>query len=164
MTRTEDKELLELIYRSIQSISAVSFDQLRPKASLNNDLHIYGDDVDEIFEEINKRFPFEWQTFPFGDYFDSEGSRPGQTIEFFLSVLLIPVRIILWWHERIFGSLYGRKLANWLFNLGHLKHPPFTIGQLFAFVKNQTWSKNLEIPDDLDSLDRELADILKKKK
>ena len=163
MNHTEDKELLELIYRSIQSISALSFDQLGPNASLNNDLHIYGDDVDEIFEEINKKFPFEWQTFPFGDYFDSEGSRPGQMIELFLSVLLIPVRIFLWWHERTYGSLYGRKLSNWLFDLGHLKHPPFTIGHLFAFVKNKTWSKNLEIPAELDHLGRELAEILKRK-
>ena len=164
MTLEDDINLLSKIYTSVTEISGVRISQLSYKAAMNNDLHIYGDDVDEIFTEIEKSYPFAWETFPFSHYFVEEGMRFNQLIGVLLRLLFLPIRILFWVHAKKFGPKYYESFISWLDKVDSpYPRTPFTIGHLFAFVKNGSWSESIQIPPNLPEIDNLALNRIKKK-
>ena len=164
MNSEDDITLLKHIYASIVDISGVRISQLNCKVAINNDLHIYGDDVDEIFSEINRSYPFSWQTFPFSKYFAEEGASTNFFTGILLNLILFPFRLILWVHSKLYTPKYYNAFCSWLESIDSPRpRTPFTVEHLFAFVKNQTWSENLKISHNLSDLDTEALKRLRKR-
>jgi hypothetical protein len=164
MISEDDINLLTKIYTAVTDISGVRISQLNFQAAINNDLHIYGDDVDEIFMEIERSYPFAWQTFPFSHYFAEEGANISYFAGLVLRLISLPLRVILWLYSKKYGPKYYDAFSSWLDKIDSPRpRTPFTIGHLFAFVRNQTWSENLQMPQDLSELDALALKRIKKK-
>ena len=164
MNSEDDIKLLSKIYTAVTDISGVRISQLNCQAAINNDLHIYGDDVDEIFMDIERSYPFDWQTFPFSDYFAEEGANTSFFTGLFLRLISLPLRVILWLYSKKYGSKHYDAFSSWLDRIDSPRpRTPFTIGHLFAFVRNQAWSENLQIPQNLPELDTLALKRIKKK-
>jgi hypothetical protein len=164
MNSEDDINLLSKIYIVVTDISGVRSSQLNWRAAINNDLHIYGDDVDEIFMEIEKSYPFAWQTVPFSQYFAEEGANINYFTGLALRLITIPIRVILWLLSKKYGPKYYNAINSWLDRFDSPRpRTPFTIGHLFAFVRHQTWSDELQIPHNLPEIDNmALKRILKR--
>jgi len=155
MNIEDDINLLKAIYTAVINISGVKYSKLTYNTAINNDLHIYGDDVDEILIEINQRYPFPWQTFPFSDYFASEVANLNHFTGFIVRLVTLPLRIIWWAFSKKYGSALYEAFCDWVDRIDAPRlRTPFTIGHLFAFVREQAWSDNLTIPQHLAEIDK----------
>ena len=163
MHTNSEIRLLTSIYKALMLTTGVRLKQLNWKCAINNDLHVYGDDVDEFLKEINEEYPFEWQTLPFSHYFADEGASIWHGAGFIMRILTLPLLLVLWGIARRGNRLPYERFLCWLDEIGNpRKRTPFTVGLLFAFVKNKTWSDNLSIPKEIESWDALALDHLKK--
>jgi len=155
MDLEDDIKLLKSIYSAVIDVSGARLSELNYETAINNDLHIYGDDVDEIFLEISTIYSFQWQTFPFSNYFASEGANIHHFRGLLVRLFTLPIRLIWWLASRKNGSARFEAFFSWVDQIGvPRRRIPFTIGLLFAFVRQQTWSDGLVVPQHLADIDK----------
>jgi hypothetical protein len=62
----------ERVLRLVASMTGIKREELVPTARLFHDLHVYGDDADELLMAIKDEFGVDFSGFEFSDYFTSE--------------------------------------------------------------------------------------------
>jgi hypothetical protein len=79
-----------IIYRCIARNRGEYISNLSLETSLNNELGLDGDDVDDLLEDINRFINIDWKNLNYKEYFRNEGEIGNiLTIGFFLTPIVI---------------------------------------------------------------------------
>ena len=88
----KELRITKIIFRCIARNRNEEISNLYLDKSLNNDLGLDGDDVYDLFEDINRYVKIDWSNFNFSEYFRGEGGFSSALI---ISILSIPVFLFL---------------------------------------------------------------------
>lgn len=149
----EKKRFLKIakkIYLCIVRNRGERIDRLTLDTSLNNNLGLDGDDVDELLNDIEKYVHIDWSAFNFYHYFNDEGTNLSG---FFRLTFGFPLWILL----QLFGFLFKllnfkidmKKYSRYFFGKG--KHD-FKIRNLLmaGFLGKWTESESTSIPIEIE--------------
>ena len=97
-----DSEILNKVILIASKHSGISADQLSAGSSINFDLQIDGDDIEDMIAELNREFDLNFEGFDYSRYFNSESE-----INLFTSLF-----------GKLFGRVKYRSKHNYDFKLG----------------------------------------------
>lgn len=106
LSETEKRNLLKTARKIILCIvrnRAERIDQIFWNTSLNHDLGLEGDDVDDLLNDIQKKVSIDFSSLNFETYFYSEGNLPIQSLAF---ILLFPFTIFFFLLKKLL-ELFG---------------------------------------------------------
>ncbi|MBM9500124.1 DUF1493 family protein [Leptospira sp. 201903071] len=137
----EKKRMLKIAKRILICIvrnRAEEMETIDLNLSLNNDLGLHGDDVDDLLNDINRYIEIDWSSLNFKEYFYEEGDisfRRGfflfLYLPFFLLSLIIE-RILKFF--RIDSGFYAYKISYFNKN-----KRPFVVGDLIIAAYSGKW-------------------------
>ncbi|MGJ4748133.1 hypothetical protein ACQV5M_17370 [Leptospira sp. SA-E8] len=97
-SRSLDRKYLfkvsKIVFRCVARNRGEDINNLSVNTSLNNDLGLDGDDVDELFDDITKYIREDLADFDYYKYFNDEGSF-ALSFNFLFAILLLPLKIIM---------------------------------------------------------------------
>ncbi|PJZ57782.1 DUF1493 family protein [Leptospira barantonii] len=132
LNETEKERLLKISKRILLCIvrnRAESIEVIRLDTSLNYDLGLEGDDVDDLLNDIQKYVSIDWSALNFGTYFYSEGALPFQSLSF---ILFLPFTLLFLSAKKLLKWFGLDASDRWKIRFFRKNKKPFPVGALIA--------------------------------
>ncbi|EMJ97822.1 DUF1493 family protein [Leptospira alstonii] len=151
--RARAVKLVKKILICVVRNRGVDLDKLTMTTSLNRDLGLDGDDVDDLWEDIDKYVRIDWSSWNFKEYFYEEGISFGNALVLFIR---FPVILSFALIKKIFRWMRVSVNVD-LFQSSYFKEEKkdFKIGHLIAAAYSGKWENTFM---DSISVEKEIQD------